>query len=171
MWRFDRMATVCHPATGPGHRLVRRGRQALRGAGRDLPAPARATARAWWRRPTTPPRNAGGAPCPTTSRVEQAQARWTGSPAVRGDTRLRRTADGTEGHRRHRRRRASRCAGPAGAVPGRHGRDPDRVARRRWSPSAATATRCHPSWPARPSTVTRPARRRDPRHRHQPRGS
>ena len=41
VWRFDRMATVCHPADRPDHRLVRRGREALRGVGRDLPAAAR----------------------------------------------------------------------------------------------------------------------------------
>ena len=49
-----------------------RWRSARRGAG---------TARAWWRRPTTPPRNAGGAPWPTTSPSSRPRPAWTGSPA------------------------------------------------------------------------------------------
>jgi hypothetical protein len=63
VWRFDRMATVCHPGDGSDHRVVRcvspsttacRSRSVRRGAG---------TARVSSRRPTTPPPSAGGAPC------------------------------------------------------------------------------------------------------------
>ena len=78
----------------PGHRLVRRGRQALRRVGGDLPAAARATARAWWRRPTTPPRNAGGAPCPTTSPSSRPRPRWTGSLPCAATPGCARPADG-----------------------------------------------------------------------------
>ena len=115
-----------------------RWRSARRGAG---------TARAWWRRPTTPPRNAGGAPWPTTSPSEQAQARldrWCAAARRHPAAPDRRR----QGHRGHRRRRASRSAAAAGAVPGRPGRASGSPARRRWSPSAATTTRCRPSWPA-----------------------
>jgi hypothetical protein len=41
VWRFDRMATVCHPGDRSDDRVVRCGREALRRAGRDLPAAAR----------------------------------------------------------------------------------------------------------------------------------
>ena len=41
VWRFDRMATVCDPGSGRVTAIVRRGRQALRRVGGDLPAAAR----------------------------------------------------------------------------------------------------------------------------------
>ena len=123
------MATVCHPATGQvtasfaavAKHYGCRWRSARRGAG---------TARAWWRRPTTSPRNGCGAPWPTTSRVEQAQARLDRG-ASRGDTRLRATADGKA--------TVATVAAPEplrpvpGAVPGRADRARGSSARRRWS--------------------------------------
>ena len=76
---------------------------------------------------------------------EQAQAsldRWC---LLRGDTRMRPTADG--------RATVATVAAtePLAAVPAPFPAvlAVERVApRRRWSRSAATATRCHPSWPA-----------------------
>ena len=44
-WRFDRMATVCHPRLGADHRHLLRRREALRGDDQDLPAPGRASQR------------------------------------------------------------------------------------------------------------------------------
>jgi transposase len=78
VWRFDRMATVCHPPTGRSRRrsLVSpsttgcQSRSVHRGVG---------TARVSSRRPTTQPRNAGGALLPTTSRSKTRRRRWTGS--------------------------------------------------------------------------------------------
>ena len=77
-WRFDRMATVCHPDTGrvtaslPGSRSTTgcRWRSARR---------ARGIARGWWRRSTTPPRNAGGGPWPTSSASRRHRPASTGS--------------------------------------------------------------------------------------------
>ena len=82
VWRFDRMATVCRSrqsgrvtASFAGvakHYGGRRWRSARRGA---------ATARVWWRRSTTLPRNAGGAPWPTTSPSSRLRPAWTASAA------------------------------------------------------------------------------------------
>ena len=157
-WRFDRMATVCHPGSGRVTAVVRRRspsttacrwRSARRGAG---------TARAWWRRPTTPPRNAGGAPWPTTSPSSRPRPSLDRFARVRGDTRLRATADGTAtvADRRRRRAAARRCRRrriPAIARP--RARIVSRAGAGR--PTAATGTRCHPSWPRATVTVS-PAR-------------
>jgi hypothetical protein len=48
----------------------------------------------WWRRSITPPRNAGGAPSPDEPTVEAAQVSVDRFARMRGDTRLRATADG-----------------------------------------------------------------------------
>ena len=69
--------------------------------------------------------------------------RWC---ALRGDTRLRPTGDGKATVATV--AAAEPLAAAAGAVPGRPDRRAGRHARRRWSPSAATTTRCHPSSPA-----------------------
>ena len=142
-WRFDRMATVCDPGTGrvtASFAAVAKHYgvsvaicPARRGNRKGVVEKANHTAaQRWWRT------------LADEVTAEQAQASWTGCP-LRGDTRLRPTADG----------RAT-VATVAGAsrwpLPRRRtrrsGRVADGVARRRWSPSAATATRCHPSWPA-----------------------
>ena len=139
VWRFDRMATVVHPATGKVTAVLRRGRETLRGAGRSAHRGA-GTAKVWSRRPTTPRRNAGGAPCPTMSPSRRPKPRWTRS--ARGDTGCAATGSSTAPGTVAAQRRAA-AAGPAGAVPGHH-RDAGRtVTRRRWWPSAGTATRCH----------------------------
>jgi len=78
VWRFDRMATVVHPASGKvtasyaavATTMGCRSNRAHRGG---------ATARVWSRRPTTPRRNAGGAPCPTTSPSPTRRPGWTSS--------------------------------------------------------------------------------------------
>ena len=63
VWRFDRMATVCDP--GSGRVTASFAGIAKHDGWRWRSArPGAATARAWWRRSTTPPRNAGGAPWP-----------------------------------------------------------------------------------------------------------
>ena len=144
-WRFDRMATVCHPAAGrvtASFAAVAKHYgvsvaicPARRGNRKGVVEKANHTAaQRWWRTladdasPSSRPRPAGP--------VVRCCA------ATPGCARPRR-----QGHRGHRRRGRAADAG-AGAVPGRPGRRAGRLARRRWSPSAATATRCHPSWPA-----------------------
>ena len=102
------MATVVHPGSG---RVTASFAAVAKHYGVSV-RPARrgaATARAWWRRPTTSPRSGGGAPWPTTSPPEQAQQLAghlvrppRGRPAARDR--------GRQGHRGHHRRRASRCA-------------------------------------------------------------
>ncbi|MFI8086574.1 transcriptional regulator [Kitasatospora sp. NPDC086009] len=64
-WRFDRMATVCYPQTGRVLPASPRWRSTTASGSTSAP-PAGATARAWWRRPTTLRRNAGGARSPTS---------------------------------------------------------------------------------------------------------
>lgn len=59
VWRFDRMSLGGLAQDRAGHRVVRRGGNALHSE-RGAVSPAGDTARAWWRRRTTPPRNAGG---------------------------------------------------------------------------------------------------------------
>ena len=78
-WRFDRMATVCHPDSGAADRHLRSGRGVLPGRGRRFARRGAGTARGWWRRPTTPPRSAGGAPWPTRFTGPGARPTWTGS--------------------------------------------------------------------------------------------
>ena len=95
-WRFDRMSTVCHPATG---RLTATFAPVAKHYGVEVASARRgaATARAWWRRPTTPRRNAGGAPWPTTSRRPRPRPGWTSSAsgsATPGRTRRARTTVG-----------------------------------------------------------------------------
>ena len=65
VWRFDRMATVCDPGSG---RVTAWFAGVAKHYGVAVASVHRgaATARAWWKRSTTPPRNAGGAPWPTT---------------------------------------------------------------------------------------------------------
>jgi hypothetical protein len=145
-WRFDRMATVCHPATGqltasfaavakhygvsvaicPPRRGNRKG---------VVEKANHVAAQRWWRT------------LPDDVTIEQAQAsldRWC---ALRGDTRLRPTGDG----------RATVAPSPPPSPSPRSRRrsppsspSPAQPPRRRWSPSAATTTRCHPSSPAPP---------------------
>ena len=92
-WRFDRMATVCSPELGRCPRRSPRPRSTTRW--RSISARrGTATARAWWRRPTTPPRNAGGAPLPTT-RPSPAPRPASTSSARALDGRVRRR-DGRE---------------------------------------------------------------------------
>ena len=80
-WRFDRMATVCHPRHREGERDVRRRREALRGVGLDLPtAVGPPQGSRGEDQPTTPPRNAGGGPWPTRSRWSRPKPRSTASP-------------------------------------------------------------------------------------------
>src|SRR5215213_10284854 len=121
-WRFDRMATVCHPDSGAG------------------------TARGWWRRPTTPPRNAGGAPWPTRCPRPRPRPAWTGSAC--GSATPARGA-GWMGPRPRwpgwpPTRRCARC-------PPRRSRPScpptPRSARRPWSASAATPTPSAQGWP------------------------
>ena len=68
---LDRMTTV-PPRLGQGDRHVRRGGQALRHPGRDLPTRRGITARAWSRRPTTAQPNVGGESRSTTSRSQRS---------------------------------------------------------------------------------------------------
>ncbi len=81
VWRFDRMATVCHPATG---RLTASfaGVAKHYGVSVAICPPGAGTARVSSRRPTTPPRSAGGAPCPTTSRSRRRRCRSMRSACV-----------------------------------------------------------------------------------------
>ena len=125
-WRFDRMSTVVPPGTGEGHRLVRRGGEALRRVTWRRARRGAATARVWWRRPTTSPRNASGGPCPTTSpssrprqrldTVVRAPRRHPAAPHRR-----------RERHRGHPRGRRAATSGAARAVPVRAGRLPATV--------------------------------------------
>ena len=92
-WRFDRMATVCHPAAG---RITATFAGVAKHYGVTVAiCPPRAgnrkgvvekvnhtAAQRWWRT------------LPDEVTVEQAQADLTGSPRVRGDTRMRATANG-----------------------------------------------------------------------------
>ena len=82
------------PRVGPDHRHVLRRREALRGDDQDLPGRGPGTAKGWWRRSTTPRRNAGGAPSPTSMSAEQAQVDCDRFASVRGDTRMRRSTTG-----------------------------------------------------------------------------
>ena len=77
------------PGHRPGHRLVRRGREALRGVGGDLPARRgnrkgvvekanHTAAQRWWRTLAD-----------DVTRRGRPRPRWTGSAPLRGDTRLR----------------------------------------------------------------------------------
>jgi hypothetical protein len=63
-WRFDRMGTVCHPGSGTLTAEFAAWRSTTGWVWMSA-RPGTATARAWWKRPTTQPRSAGGAPCPT----------------------------------------------------------------------------------------------------------
>ena len=76
VWRFDRMRTVLDPVTGDltGSRSTTASRWSPAG-------PAPATARAWSRRITTPPRNAGGGLCPTNSPSSRPRPVSRRSPA------------------------------------------------------------------------------------------
>ncbi|MGE0297700.1 hypothetical protein [Pseudonocardia sp.] len=76
-WRFDRMATVCFPASGrvtPAFAAVAK----HYGSGSTSARLGAATARAWSRRPTTLLRSAGGAPS-TTSPWRPRRTGWTSS--------------------------------------------------------------------------------------------
>ena len=94
-WRFDRMATVCHPESG---RITASFAQvagnhtrgpsnmpswpSTTGSGWTSARPGTATARAWWRRATTRWRNAGGAPWPTTWIRPGPSPAWTSSASA-----------------------------------------------------------------------------------------
>lgn len=91
VWRFDSVGHGLPPRLGAGHEHVRRGRQALRRPGRDLPATARqpqgrgrergvhVAAQRWWRN------------LPDDISVEAAQGRLDRWCATRGDARTRPT--------------------------------------------------------------------------------
>ena len=145
------------PGHRPDHRLVRRGGQALRGVGGDLPGPARQPQGRGGE--GQPHRRAALVAHPGRRDVARAGPGVAG-PVVSAARRHPPAPDRRRaGHRGHRRRRRAVGRG-AGAVPGRPGRRAGRHARRRWSPSAATTTRCHPSWPApRSRSPTGSARR------------
>ena len=64
-WRFDRMATVCHPGIGRVTATFA-GVAKHYGVMSRSARPGPGTAKAWWRRSTTPRRNAGGGPWPTS---------------------------------------------------------------------------------------------------------
>jgi hypothetical protein len=88
-WRFDRMAAVRHPATGQVTAQLRRGREALRGVGGDLPAPGAGTARVSWRRPTNVAAQRWWRTLADDVTTEQAQAsldRWCALRAGAPDT-------------------------------------------------------------------------------------
>ena len=146
-WRFDRMATVCHPAHGPGHRLVRRGRQALRGVGGDLPAAAREPQGRGGE--GQPHRRATLVAHPGRRRARSSRPRlaWTGGARCAATPGMRPTGDGKATVATVAARRAAAPPLPA-PFPAVLTVAAGRLARRRWSPSAATTTRCHPSWPA-----------------------
>ena len=155
-WRFDRMATVCHPCAGRSPRRSPRSRSTTgcrwRSARRGT-----ATARAWWRRPTTRPRNAGGARCPTRDRRSRPSPASTSSPS--GWTSRRR--DAWTGSKTT----VGELAAPSRCRPPGRRRIPAElevertVARRRWSRSRATCTRSPPGMPGASVKVAAPARR------------
>jgi hypothetical protein len=62
-WRFDRMATVCHPDSGTITATFAGVATHYGVQLRDL-HPGPGTAKGWWKRSTTAPRNAGGGPWP-----------------------------------------------------------------------------------------------------------
>ena len=145
-WRFDRMATVCHPGSG---RITATFSGVAKHYGVMIKiCPARAGHRKGVvEKSTTPRRNAGGAPSPTRRPPNRPKSTATGSPASGGTPGCAVAPPVTgrppwppsrPGNRCGRcRRRRIRCCWPS---PGwRHGR--------RWSATAATSTRCHPNWP------------------------
>jgi len=77
-WRFDRMSTVCDPGSG---RLSVSFAPVLAhyDAGYRVCPAAVGTGKGWWRRPTTAPRSAGGAPWPTSCPRPKHRPAWTGS--------------------------------------------------------------------------------------------
>ena len=155
-WRFDRMATVCHPGTG---RITASFAAVAKHYGVSVAiCPARPREPQGRGGEGQPHRRAALVAHPGRRRSppSRPRPRWTGGVCCAATPGCARTSR-REGHRGHRRRR--RAADPAaGAVPGRPDRRAGRSARRRWSPSAATTTRCHPSWPA-PGHGLPPARR------------
>ena len=115
-------------------------------------------AQRWWRT------------LPDDVTVEQAQARWTGSAAVRGDTRLRRDQRTAKATVATVAAAGTAAAGAAGAVPGDADRDPGRVAQ------ALVAFRGNrysvpPELAAATVTVSPAARRRRSSTSPPPRGS
>ena len=138
------------PGVRAGHRVVRRGGQALRRVRAAVPAAAR---QPQGRRGEGQPRR-GAAVLAHPARRRHARA----GPAAPGHlvrpARRRPAARdrGRQGHRGHPRRARAAAPGTAGAVPGHpvgH-RAPSR--RRRWCPSAATVTASRPSSPGPPSS-------------------
>jgi transposase len=144
-WRFDRMATVCHPGSG---RLTASFAAVAKhyGVGVDI-CPARhgnrkgvvekgnhSVAQRWWRT------------LPDDLSAAQAQTHLDQFCVRVGDARrrIRDRAGTTVG--------ALADAEPLHPCPDTRIRPRSRCRgwcpRRRWSPSAATSTRCHPGWPA-----------------------
>ena len=191
VWRFDRMATVCHPATG---RVTASFAAVAKHYGVSVAI--------------CPPRHGNRKGVVEKANHTAAQRWWRtlpddvtveAGPGVAGPVLRRRRRHPPAGHRRATRdgRRGHVAATEPLALlpapfPATLHRRAGRVARRRWWPSAGTATRSHPSWPAHRSRSRhrlgatdvdiatthrdrdrppppRPRRRRRDRPRHRPR--
>jgi hypothetical protein len=143
-WRFDRMATVCHPGTGEV--TVSFASVAKHVAVRICPPRRGRRKGVVEKRPTTPPRSAGGAPCPRRSAWPRRRPAWT--PSAPGSV-----TPGPAGWtgptpRSARWPRPSRCCPRRSCRIRRCWRSPRRSPTRHWCRSAGTPTRCRPGWPA-----------------------
>jgi hypothetical protein len=146
-WRFDRMATVCHPGSGKVSASFAAVAKHY-GVSVKICPPRRGNRKGVVEKANHTAAQRCWRTLPDDATIEAAQAVFDRFAQVRGDTRLRPVAGGKASVARwprpsrwpRSRWRRSQPRSPSSGWP----------PPRRWSLGAATSTRCHPSWPAPP---------------------